>query len=68
VILFAVISPVVDKEVIVVVARDTVPVAVRVPVVRLEVEALERLVWPATVSVPLDTSDEVAVMLPERRE
>jgi hypothetical protein len=44
VILFAVISPVVDKEVIVVVARVTVPVAVRVPVVRLEVEALERLV------------------------
>jgi hypothetical protein len=44
VILFAVISPVVDKEVIVVVARDTVPVAVREPVVRLEVEALERLV------------------------
>mgnify|MGYP003450783980 FL=1 len=43
-ILFAVISPVVDKEVIVVVARDTVPVAVREPVVRLEVEALERLV------------------------
>lgn len=44
VILFAVISPVVDKEVMVVVASDTVPVAVRAPVVRLEVEALERLV------------------------
>ena len=44
VILFAVISPVVVRDEMVVVARDTVPVAVREPVVRLEVEALERLV------------------------
>jgi hypothetical protein len=44
VILFAVISPVVERLVIVVVASDTVPVAVRFPVVRLDVEALASVV------------------------
>ncbi len=44
VILFAVISPVVESEEIVVVARLDVPVAVRVPTVRLDDDAFVRLV------------------------
>lgn len=48
----------------VVVASVTVPVAVRFPVLRLDVEALARFVCPVTVSVPFETSDDVAVILP----
>ncbi len=63
-ILFAVISPVTDRDDIVVVAKLVVDVEVSVPTVKLEVDALVRLVWPATVRVPCDVNEEVAVMFP----